>query len=146
MIITSPQVVAPNSRNVFLAGGITGCWDWQQYVIDKLQHLDIDLINPRRANFDTSNPKITHEQIIWEYNYLKLCHSCMFWFPSETLCPITLYELGKMQMSGKKLFLGVDKEYERKEDIEIQTSLISPDTPITNDLDQLCHWITVYFS
>lgn len=145
MIITAPQVIAPQPRNVFLAGGITDCWDWQQYVVDKMQHLDMDLINPRRPDFDTSDPKNTHEQIIWEYNYLKLCHSCMFWFPSETLCPITLYELGKIQMTDKPLFIGVDPRYQRKADIEIQTSLIAPNKQITNDLDQLISWVVDFY-
>ncbi|MGE3809463.1 MAG: hypothetical protein AB7K24_32770 [Gemmataceae bacterium] len=48
----------------------------------------------------------------------------MFWFPCETLCPITLFELGKWVATDKKLFIGHHPEYQRKNDIRIQVGLV----------------------
>lgn len=36
---------------VFLAGGITGCSDWQQEIVTRLHDLPVVLLNPRRAIF-----------------------------------------------------------------------------------------------
>ncbi len=48
----------------------------------------------------------------WEHDHLRRAKAIMFWFPSETLCPITLYELGAWtilaRQTGTKLFVGAD--------------------------------------
>lgn len=78
-----------------IAGGISGCGDWQVKIKELIHSKanDLILINPRRANFDVTNPSMTEEQIIWEHNHLSKSTAVLFYFPSETLCPITLYEL-----------------------------------------------------
>ena len=50
------------SCNVFLAGGITGCRDWQRIVIEYLKYFDdiyklgsVAVFNPRRDDFDVSD-------------------------------------------------------------------------------------------
>lgn len=41
--------------SLFLAGGITGCPDWQKEVVDKLCSTDLRVISPRRANWGTTD-------------------------------------------------------------------------------------------
>ena len=78
---------------VFLAGGITGCPGWQQEIVGRLHDLSVVLLNPRRANFPINDPTAAPQQIEWEHRHPK-ADTIAFWFPCETLCPITLYELG----------------------------------------------------
>lgn len=141
--IECPEEYKEYKRTLFLAGGITGCNDWQKKVVKELSNEDLVLFNPRRNNFvlDKFSSEI---QIKWEHKYLLRADAILFWFPCETLCPITLYELGKMLMTNKRIFLGIHPKYKRKRDIEIQTKLIRPEIEIVysiSDLiDQVMFW------
>lgn len=120
--------------NLFLAGSITGAQDWQKEMAHKkynVYNTDVRLIdhfnvfNPRRANFDASDPSVEKEQITWEYHCIHQCKYILFWFAPETLAPITLFELGSALNTHehKNIFIGIDPEYKRKNDVIIQTSL-----------------------
>ena len=135
--IEAPTEYLGNEKSIFLAGGITGCSDWQCELTDLLKNEDIVLLNPRRANFPIDNQNAAKEQIEWEYRHLHKTDAVSFWFPKETLCPITLYELGVQMIKNKPLFIGVHPEYERKVDIEIQTRLARPEIGVVYDLDSL---------
>lgn len=140
-------ICAPNNgfgnNSIFLAGGITGCPDWQSYVIDELKKLNVSdnhtIFNPRRPEYgDLLDEKLAEEQITWEFDKLKFAKTIVFWFPKETLCPITLYELGRWVASDKLVMIGVHPEYKRKLDIEIQTKLLNRvNNEIHSDLDQM---------
>lgn len=122
---------------LFLAGGITGCPDWQQEVVTLLADTPLVLFNPRRENFPMHDPSAANAQITWEHAYLRRAEAILFWFPSETLCPITLYELGAWSMTTKPLFVGVHPDYQRRHDVEIQTRLVRPDVGIVYSLPDL---------
>jgi hypothetical protein len=79
---------------VFLAGGITGCPDWQAEVVRMLADAPLALLNPRREDFPIHDPAAAPAQIEWEYRHLGKADAALFWFPCETLCPIALDELG----------------------------------------------------
>lgn len=123
---------------LFLAGGISNCPDWQKQVIEYLPHSSMWILNPRRNNFDVTNPDMEREQIEWEYDHLHRSTMILFWFPKETLCPIALYELGSWIHTRKPIFLGCHPEYARRRDLEIQTRLVRPDFEISYDLGELC--------
>lgn len=143
-----------NSMSLFLAGGITGTGDWQAAAIDDFKwHLDHYksnqdwcLINPRRETFDITDPSMSDFQITWEHQHLDMADAALFWFTPETMCPITLYELGKWSMTNKPLFIGCDPNYQRKFDVYKQTSLIRPDAPTVSSVPSLvnyaCQWFT----
>jgi hypothetical protein len=130
--------------SVFLAGGISNCYNWQNNAIQYLKDEDITIINPRRKHFDKLIPNIEKEQIEWEHRHLKLADIIMFWFPSETVCPITLYELGTWSSKDKPIFIGVDEKYERLLDLKIQTKLARPEVKIVHSLEDLCNQIKQY--
>lgn len=121
--------------NLFLAGSITGAQDWQKemayktYEVGMLWNIRLidhfNVFNPRRANFDVSNPAVEQEQITWEYHCIHQCRYILFWFAPETLAPITLFELGSALNTHEheNIFIGIDPEYKRKNDVLIQTSL-----------------------
>ncbi len=139
--IECPQNYYGKDRSLFLAGGITNCQNWQSILVKLLKNENLVLLNPRRKKYPEDNPNIDEEQIIWEYKHLKLTSAVAFWFPSETLCPITLYELGKMSITSKSLFIGVDPRYERINDIKIQTKLVRPKIEIVYSLEDLAEQI-----
>jgi len=139
--IEAPHEYLGNERSLFLAGGITGCSDWQAELTDLLKNENMVLLNPRRINFPMHDKNAAKEQIEWEHRYLRRADAVSFWFPKETLCPITLYELGIQMMKYKPLFMGVHPEYERKLDVEIQTRLERPEIEIVYNLDALSHKI-----
>jgi hypothetical protein len=80
------------------------------------------------------SPDNEMQQICWEYKHLEESDIIVFWFAKETVCPITLYELGKWGTSTKKtVIIGIDPEYSRKNDVIIQTSLARPEIEIYTD-------------
>jgi hypothetical protein len=127
----------PLEKSLFLAGGISNCPDWQSQLTAMLEGTSWLVINPRRADFDITNPSMTEQQILWEHRHLRLASAIAFWFPPQTLCPITLYELGTWSMSSKPLFIGVDPNYQRRLDVIIQTRLVRPEVPILGSLEDL---------
>lgn len=139
--IESPEVYAGKEKSLFLAGGITGCFDWQWQMKILLKYAHIVLLNPRRKDFPINDPSAAKAQIEWEYKHLRKASAILFWFPCETLCPIVLYELGSWSMTDKKLFVGVHPEYKRRQDVEIQTGLARPEIKIAYDLESLSNQI-----
>lgn len=143
--IECPEIYKGNERSLFLAGGITNCSNWQSELVDLLKDEDLVLLNPRRKNFPINDPNATKEQITWEYNHLAKANAVSFWFSKETLCPITLYELGKQSSGKKPVFIGVHPEYARRRDVEIQTGLIKPEIEIVYSLENLAEQIKKYY-
>ena len=141
--IECPKEYLPNNeeKSLFIAGGISNCRNWQRELVEEIVHEDVVLFNPRRKLFDINNPEIEIEQINWEHKYIGLAKAVSFWFSPETLCPITLYELGKVSMMDKKLFIGIDEKYSRKRDLKIQTGLIRPEVEIVYSLEDLSRQI-----
>ncbi len=127
----------PAKKSVFLAGGITDCPDWQTDIVKQLQDQDIVVFNPRRANFPIDDPNAAFEQIKWEHEMLRQADIIIFWFCHETMCPIVLYELGAHSMTDKPIIIGIDNDYSRKQDVEIQTQLVRPDIKIVYKLNDV---------
>ena len=155
IIIEAPNEVysLENQKNVklFLAGSITDCPDWQSQVIKQLKDVEgLTIFNPRRKDFPMGDPTEAEKQIVWEYNHLKEADVISFWFDKGSLGPITLYELGRWaNSSDKKLIcVGMDLEYKRKQDVEIQTRLSKPDTrfsytilSLVDDIERTLHYV-----
>lgn len=138
--------------SLFLAGGISDCYDWQKDAVTALTHLSVVLVNPRRANFDISKPEEGVVQIKWESNYLSQCSQILFWFASETVCPITLFELGAalerrrnaMEYDGnlQQLFIGAHKMYPRLLDVQVQSKLYGHG--VVTDFSKLMQMVVDY--
>jgi len=140
--IEAPQRYQGNKISLFLAGGITGCPDWQKDMVMRLQDVSLVLLNPRQVNFPIHDPSAAKKQITWEHTHLQEATAIAFWFPCETLCPIVLYELGAWSMTQKRLFVGVHPECKRIQDVYIQTSLARPDVHIVTSIEELAQQIT----
>ena len=130
-------------KSIFLAGGITGCWNWQDTAKNKLmESKEFNfVINPRRENFDITDKTQTPIQIKWEYDMLQASTHIMFWFTADTVQPITLFELGKSICSDKTIYVGCDPEYPRQLDVVEQLRLSRPDIAIWGSLDDMLDFI-----
>ena len=134
-VITAPHLYIPKNDEitVFLAGGITGCYNWQKEVIDELYRIapkDDDRIviyNPRRADFDVNDPFATNDQITWEFQYLNdVDIFSMYFVGGDQIQPICLYELGRYLNNRWMLrVVSVETGYKRSQDVVIQTHLAS---------------------
>lgn len=138
-VITAPEEYEREQDDVFcfLAGGITGCPDWQQEVIKQLEKADLEhlvVFNPRRENFPINDPNAAKEQIEWEFKYLnKADIFSMYFCAGESDQPICMYELGRnLALMSRRYPIPYDSEhiavcvedgYKRTKDVQIQTDL-----------------------
>jgi len=131
------------NANLFLAGGITNCPDWQAEFVEKFKENELssqfNVYNPRRKDFPIEDPNASDEQISWEYDKLAKADMIVFWFSRGSLNPIVLYELGRWGNSQEtQIYIGMDTEYTRKQDVEMQTMLSKgPDFPFYNNIDDI---------
>jgi len=136
----------PDETSLFLAGGISHCADWQTQLVALLADTPLTLINPRRRDFPMDDPTAAETQIAWEHRHLRRATAVLFWFPSETLCPITLYELGAASMMGKPLFVGTHPEYARRQDVRIQTKLVRADVAVVDSPEALAAQVRAWLA
>lgn len=133
----------PYDVKVFLAGGITNCPDWQSLMIEYLMDETVTLFNPRCEDWNINDADV-EAQITWEHKYLEKADAVSFWFCKETLCPITLFELGKALMGFRDVFIGCDPEYARKLDVVVQTRLERPNIQVVYSLTELADQVRAY--
>lgn len=100
------EIKSPNKYNrekfsVFLAGSIEGgtAENWQDRVSKALSDFDIQILNPRRDDWDLSwSESIENEefkkQVFWELNAQEHADLIVMYFDKNTSSPITLMELG----------------------------------------------------
>lgn len=126
----------PSQADLFLGGGITNCPDWQADVVKMLEKTDIIVLNPRRSTAFTGD--IADEQIRWEYAALRSAKTVLFWFPKETLCPITLFELGVFsQKESTRLIVGTHPDYARRFDVQVQMELSRPEVKVHDNIEDM---------
>lgn len=112
---------------VFLAGSIDNgtAIDWQASLILQMRekNFDIDVLNPRRKQWDSSwettldnSPFV--EQVNWELAGLENATYKVFYFAPATLAPITLLELGLYGAAGKSIVC-CPKGYWRKGNVDV---------------------------
>ena len=73
----------------------------------------------------------------------------VFWFPKESLCPISLFELGVVcRDSLKGLIVGMDLEYAKRDIVIEQLKLFRPDVNVVSSLldvmDQMEKFVESY--
>jgi hypothetical protein len=122
----------------FLAGGISDTPDWQHEFLTVLSNC-IDntwvMFNPRRPTFDVTDHTMETTQIQWEYRYLQRVDVAIFWFPPETACPITLFELGGCMARQQPIIVGCHPNYIHRHNVIEQLSLARPEIHVRTSLD-----------
>jgi hypothetical protein len=133
IVITAPHLYIPkyDDVTVFLAGGITGCRDWQKETIEHLRKFvgrddtQVVVYNPRQEDFDINNPAATIDQITWEYQYLNQVDIfSMYFVGGDQVQPICMYELGRyIKPYEEDQVISVEMDYIRKIDVINQVAL-----------------------
>ena len=143
-IIRSPEPLSDQTNcSIFLAGGISNCPDWQEGVGKSLEeNTHATIYNPRRVDFDiTAYEDVSRQQITWEFYALRMSKVNLFWFPCETVCPITLFELGSAihRLHPGALMVGAHPDYSRRFDLIEQSRLAGSPIRIFDNLPELVH-------
>lgn len=102
-IIYPPAIYLPDptTTSVFLAGSIDmgSAEDWQTYTTQQLADLNVDILNPRRPDWDSSWKQTADfapfaEQVNWELDNIQRADYVLINFHPNTKAPITFMELG----------------------------------------------------
>lgn len=124
---------------IFLGGCIGGCDDWQNDFLELLgahvglAHKKALVYNPRWDYKWTST-----QQIEWEFERLRDSDITIMWFGKGGMNRIVFYELGMwINSTGRKAVVGCDPEFDRKDDVVIQTKLARPDLPIYTSINDI---------
>lgn len=150
-VITAPEPInntltSLDTPAIFIAGGITGCTDWQSTLIPLINSDRVTLYNPRRP--DDATWQWTSEgsttQIHWEQDAIDISDAVSFWFDWNAsaqippLQPIAMFELGRMiEQIDTKLFIGSHPNYPRHFDVVTQLARLRPDITIVGSIDDL---------
>lgn len=132
MIIKPFDVSNFNKKSIFLAGGM-GKTNWRERIIKNIE-TNYDIINPTNNDY---NDKILKKQCLWELEYIKRCDIILFWFPSDTPGSISLFELGYSIGISKNIIMGIDDNYQYKNDLLNRVKLLYNNTIIFNKLDDI---------
>ncbi len=137
-LVTCPDVYGGTGKPaVFLAGGITGCPDWQATAAALLPP-GVVAFNPRRPAWPIDDPAAGPGQIAWEVRHLARADVVLFWFCQETVQPITLYELGAAAAAGRPMVVGADRRYPRRVDVVEQLRHARPEVVVCDSLAEVC--------
>ncbi|KAJ7485377.1 hypothetical protein FB451DRAFT_1027210 [Mycena latifolia] len=136
-----PGNVEISGRSVFLAGSIEmgAAEDWQTALTNRISHLPITILNPRRDDWDSSwkqsasDPQF-REQVEWELNMQDRCDVIAMYFDPNTKAPISLLELGLFAPTGKMVVCCPEGFY-RKGNVDIVCERFK--VPLVHTLDQL---------
>lgn len=121
----SPNRVKPGLINIFLGGSIEmgNATEWQKEVVDALSDLPVQLLNPRRDDWDSNwkqsidNPEFKR-QVEWELNSLELSDIIIFYIDPNTKSPVTMMELGIHSKNNKAIVFCADGFW-RKGNIDV---------------------------
>ena len=131
-----PQVTRPS---VIFYGAIQAEPAWQTSLATSLSDLPIDILDPRRDDWDSSwvedisFPKFK-EQVKWEMDYAKVADVIVFYFAPGALTPVTLLELGMYAGTGKAIVCCPQGFYKRG---NVQIVCLRYDIELLETLDDL---------
>lgn len=114
-----------HSASVFLAGTIEmgKAVDWQKQIEQELEHLDVDIFNPRRDDWDASWEQSIHnpqfkEQVTWELDRLDEASIIFMYFVPGMMSPISLLEFG-LHSNSQKMIVVCPDGFWRKGNVEV---------------------------
>ena len=134
----------PYKKYVFLAGSIEmgRAEDWQDRVGRLISNTGINVLNPRRDDWDSSweqdiNDDNFREQVQWELDGLELADAVLVYFSPETEAPISLLEFGLLsQMKPKDTFVCCPPGFWRRGNIQIVCLKFGMLSNLFDDLDE----------
>jgi len=125
--IQAPNDYSDNKFKVFLSGSIDmgAAEDWQAKVVAALDSNNIEILNPRREDWDSSWEQSLEderfvEQVEWELNGLEDADLILVYFDPNGEAPITLMELGiHTKDKADKMIVCCPEGYFRKRNVDV---------------------------
>lgn len=118
-------MIEPDRPRVFLGGSIEmgTAVNWQSVVVQGLYGHPVDILNPRRDDWDASwNQSIDSPeffgQVNWELDAMEASDVIVLNFVAGTMSPISLLELGLFARS-KKLIVCCPHDFWRKGNVDV---------------------------
>jgi hypothetical protein len=113
-----PQIPTITRPSVILYGAILPEPAWQTSLAASLSHLPIDILDPRRDDWDSSwvediSFPLFKEQVAWEMDHAQVASVIVFYFAPGRETPITLLELGMYAASRKAVVCCPEGFYKR---------------------------------
>jgi hypothetical protein len=133
-----PTRPAINVPSVILYGSIDKTFNWQDELASSLSDLPIAVLNPSRADWDSSwveditFPKFK-EQVEWEMDFAQKADVIAFNFRPGSEAPISLLELGMYAATGK-VVVCCHPEYKKKGNVQIVCERYK--IPLTYDMNE----------
>ena len=120
----------PNQESVFLAGAIDNgtARDWRSELMEYFDGDDryngLVFYNPLADNWDPNlQMSITCErfeqQVNWELDMLRNAFLVVFFFPAESVAPISLFELGFVCDEPDRVMVVAEEGYWRRGNLEV---------------------------
>jgi hypothetical protein len=140
------MIISPNSYDtlkysVFLAGSIDmgKARPWHDEVFSKLADLDVQLISPKRDDWDSSWEQDAHSepfrsQVLWERAGMEAADMILYCFTKDSKAPISMYELGRYG-NAKDCIVCVEEGFYRQGNLDIYCEMDG--IPMYHNLDDL---------
>lgn len=139
--IKPPSPLNNKKFSIFLAGSIEmdKADEWQKRVANELKDFDINIFNPRRADWDSSwkqtvDDENFYEQVNWELDGLSMSDLIVIYFQPGTKSPISLLELGLHAMQDN-ILVCCPEGFWRRGNVEIVCERY--DIPLYESLEDL---------
>lgn len=116
-LFEQPSMSGERHPTVFLAGGIVGCPDWQNQVMQGLSDLRILFFNPRHDK-DGKDIHFNSKVDQWVENWIIRTGLVAFWFCKETTQHKWIFQLGRMSDKVKPIIVGLHPDYKFAQDIQ----------------------------
>lgn len=126
---------------IFLAGSIDmgKTRPWHEEVFKALKDLDIQILSPKRDDWDDSwtqeadDPQF-REQVTWEFNAMRSADLILYCFTKESKAPVTMYELGRFG-DEKDCIVCVEEGFYRQGNLHLYCEF--DNIPIYRKLDEM---------
>lgn len=125
MVIYPPEPIPLVGKCIFLAGSIeqNKAELWQDEIIQSIDHQYINILNPRRKDWDSTwnediNNRNFYDQVNWELNGLERANLIVMYFDPQTKSPISLLELG-LHANSEKIVVCCPSGYWKKGNVDI---------------------------
>ncbi|KAH9218237.1 hypothetical protein DL95DRAFT_385643 [Leptodontidium sp. 2 PMI_412] len=123
-VVMAPNRYIKDQPTVFLSGSIDAPpATWQSLLTAALSHLPVTILNPHRADWDSTwREEIDfppfNEQVNWELDAMETADVVAVFFNPTSPAPITLMELG-LFARGKKMVVACPKGYWKRGNVQI---------------------------
>jgi len=145
MVIYPPAPIPLVGKSIFLAGSIeqNTAENWQEIIIEHIDNQYINILNPRRKDWNSSWEEDIHnphfnEQVQWELSGLERADIIAMYFDPKTKSPVSLIELGLFAHS-EKMIVCCPNGYWKKGNVDIICKKF--DIPQVSNLDELINLI-----